>query len=127
MAEEGPDYSVAVVIFALIIIWVLNVYIPVLLIRPMWGGVQMLAEIEDTEQVATPPPPPPILLPIIATLGALGLFAFGVHKMREEEEMGGRWLWMTAASAIAFFWALVLIIMTSGAWRTYITQYAATS
>lgn len=124
MPEQGPDYSFPILAAILVIVWVLNVYVPVLLVRPMWGGIQMLLEAGDEVDTRPPPPPPHIALPIIATLVALGALGFGVYKLREQEEVGGRWLWITAASGIAFFWALVLIVMTSSSWHTYLMQYA---
>lgn len=123
MPEKGPDYSFPILAAILVIVWILNVYVPVLLVRPMWGGVQMLLNMSEEADMPVPPPPPHIALPILGTIAALVVCGFSVRELREQEEASGRWLWMTSASAVAFFWAVVLVIMTSSSWQTYLTHY----
>ncbi len=124
MVEHGREYWFHIAIVILGLAWALSIWTPVLLMRPMWEGSRQYADLEEPE--AEPPPPkrpPSIFLPMLAALLALGTFGLGVWRMYETEEVGGRWLWATAVAAVAFFFALMMLVIVMQAGRRYAEQY----
>ena len=110
----------------LLLAWALNVWVPILLLRPMWESSDSYLELEETA-TETPAPvrPPSILTPLLAIIVGLAAFAFGVWQMYEAEEIGGRWLWATAAGGLAVLCAVVLLVMVLSAAAHYAEQHAA--
>ncbi len=124
MAEQGREYWFHVVIAILALAWALNVWTPVLLMRPMWEGNRQFAELENPEaEPPAPKRPPSIFLPMLAALAALAAFGLGVWQMYETEEVGGRWLWATAVAAVAFFFGLMMLVIVMQAGHRYAEQY----
>ncbi len=110
----------------LLLAWALNVWVPILLLRPMWEGTGGYLELDDSE-TRTPAlvRPPSILTPLLAIIVGLAAFAFGVWQMYEAEEIGGRWLWATAAGGLALLCAVILLLMVLSAAAHYAEQHAA--
>ncbi len=124
MPEEGPDYWFAVTVALLVVAWSLNVVVPVLIIRPVWQGMQQEAYLDEpTADLPVPDPPPGIWMPIVGAVAALGAIGISVRRMAEQKEMGGRWLWMAAVGGLAFVVTLGVMWMVMRATIKYAEMY----
>jgi len=124
MAEPEREYWFHAAVALLIVAWALNVWVPVLLLRPMWEGDRQLATIEEAEDDAPAPSRPPgIITPLLALVVSLGAFTLGIWQMHESSEVGGRWLWATAAAGLAFLCAVLLLVMVIQVGSRYAQLY----
>lgn len=124
MPDDGPDYWFALTVALLVVAWSLNVIVPVLIVRPVWQGMQQEAYLDEpTEELPNPQPPPGLWMSIVGAIMALGAIAIAVRRMAEQKEMGGRWLWMTAVGALAFVVTLGVMWMVMRATVKYAETY----
>lgn len=123
MDDQSTEYWFYIALAVLALAWVLNVWVPVLLMKPVWQGTQQFLELDDAE-ADTPslPPPPSLLLPLGAVLAALVAMVLGVRHMHVEQHVGGRWLWVTAAAVVAFLWAIIVMVVTFRSTAGYAQQ-----
>lgn len=123
MVEQTAEPWFYVALALLALAWVLNVWVPVLLMKPVWQMPQELLELgEATVEPPEAPRPPGLFLPLLAILSALAAMAMGFRHMQLEQHVGGRWLWVTAAATIAFLWAVVVVVVTLTATARYVQQ-----
>jgi len=126
LVAEPAEYRFHIVVALLLVAWALNVWVPILLLRPMWEGSSGYLELDEIETEApTLRRPPSIITPLLAIMVGLAAFAFGIWQMYEAEEIGGRWLWATAAGGLAVLCAVMLLIMVLSAAAHYVEQHAA--
>lgn len=124
MVEQGGEHWFYIAMVLLLLAWGLNVWVPVLLMKPVWHGPLELLELTDpTADAPEAPRPPSPFLPLLAGLSALAVMAMGVRMMHLEQHIGGRWLWGTAAAIVAFLWAVVVLVVNLSAMATYVQQH----
>ncbi len=98
MVDQEQRWWFPLTIGLLIIAWGLNVWGPVAMLKPMWGGAAQMVRMDDGSEVPPPPAPPRLGLPVTAIALAVFAIAISLWQMYEERKLGGRWLWSAAAA-----------------------------
>ena len=98
MVDQEQRWWFPLTVGLLLIAWGLNVWAPVAMLRPMWGGASQLVQMDDGSEAPPPPAPPSLWLPLVAMGLATITVAISVWQMYDERKLGGRWLWAAAAS-----------------------------
>lgn len=97
MVDQEQRWWFPLTVGLLLIAWGLNVWAPVAMLKPMWGGTSQLVQMDDGTEAPAPPAPPSLWLPLAAMGLAAIAVAVSLWQMYDERKLGGRWLWAAAA------------------------------
>jgi hypothetical protein len=125
MVEQEQRLWFPLTVGLLIVAWALNVWAPVAMLKPMWGGTAQYADMGSDAKDLPPPAPPSSALPITAIVLAAIACLISVRQMYDERFLGGRWLWIAAASISAILVSWFVLKSLQRAAERFDELYAA--
>ena len=111
--EEGIDWPFVICIVLLIATFVGDIALPAMTLRPLIEAAGALGE--EQPSAVTLPRPPNMAWPILCAVADIIIVSISAWRLIQERELGGRWLWLLAASAAAAFWSLLTIAVLARA------------